>query len=106
MTASRGDRQTPPDGRRLECYRGRGRRRSFGHHDEDVPAELAGAQGVGVAVVDLDRQHLGERGVELARLILDRGLLVVLAGCDLGDVEVVAHTGLVQMRRRMPRVLL
>jgi hypothetical protein len=58
-----------------------------------------------VAVVDLEREHSGERRIELAGLIVDRGLLVVLARRDLGKIEVVGHDGLVQTRRRMPRVL-
>jgi hypothetical protein len=58
-----------------------------------VPAELVGRQDVGVAVIDLDRQHLGERGIELARLVVDRGLLVVLARRDLGEIEVGEQEG-------------
>ena len=50
--------QAPPDRRHLQGDRCRGRRRSFGEDDEEVPAELVVRQDIGVAVIDLDRQHL------------------------------------------------
>jgi hypothetical protein len=37
--------QAPPDRRHLDHDRCRGRRRTFGHHDKEVPVELVGGQG-------------------------------------------------------------
>jgi hypothetical protein len=52
-----------PDCRHLDRDHGRGRGRSFGDHDEDVPAELARRQVAGIAVIEFDRQPFGERSI-------------------------------------------
>jgi hypothetical protein len=64
-----------------------------------VPAGQVGRQHVGVAVVDLDRQDLGERGIELAVLVLIVVSLLFWAGATWARSRV-------QTSRRMPRVLL
>jgi hypothetical protein len=40
---------------------------------------------------DIGDELLGERGIELARLVVDRHLLLVLRGGDLYQVQVFAH---------------
>jgi hypothetical protein len=70
-----------------------------------VPAKLAVGQDVSVAVIDLDGQHLGQGGIELTGLVVDRHLFLVLGGVDLREREIIAH-GLVQTFIFSPRVLL
>jgi hypothetical protein len=49
---------------------------------------------------------VGQPGIELTGLVVDRHLLLVLGGGDLRELEIVAHVGLVQTSIFMPRVLL
>jgi hypothetical protein len=65
-------------------------------------AQHQGRGGAGERDLDL----VGQPGIELAGLIVDRHLLLVLSGGDLGEREIVAHVGLVQTSIFMPRVLL
>ncbi len=64
-------------------------------------AQHQGRDGAGERDVDL----VGQPGIELAGLVVDRHLLVVLGSSDLGEIEVVAH-GFVQTFILSPRVLL
>jgi hypothetical protein len=52
-----------------------------------------------------DRELGGERGVQLARLVVDRDLFLILTRSNLREGQVVAH-GLTSILYRMPRVLL
>ena len=54
-------------------------------------AQHQGRRGAGERDVDL----VGQPGIELAGLVVDRHLLVVLGGGDLRELEIVAHTSTV-----------
>jgi hypothetical protein len=41
--------------------------------------------------VNRERELGGQTGIELAGLVIDRHLLLVLGGGDLGELEIVAH---------------
>ena len=60
---------------------------------EDHAAERLGiAQGQGRGGAgERDVDLVGQPGIELAGLVVDRDLLLVLGGGDLGELEVVAH---------------
>jgi hypothetical protein len=61
-----------------------------GRLDPDCPAVLLRGQS-GVAGRDICLERFGERGVELADLVIDRDLFLVLRRGDLGEIEVVAY---------------
>ena len=50
-------------------------------------AQGQGRRGAGERDVDL----VGQPGIELTGLVVDRHLLLVLGGGDLGELEIVAH---------------
>jgi hypothetical protein len=54
-------------------------------------AQHQGRRGAGERDVDL----VGQPGIELAGLVVDRDLFLVLGGGDLGELEIVAHTSTV-----------
>jgi hypothetical protein len=64
-------------------------------------AQDQGRRAAGERNIDL----VGQSGIELAGLVVDGDLLVVLGGSDLREREIVAH-GLVQTRIFRPRLLL
>jgi hypothetical protein len=98
--------QAPPD--RRNGHRDGAIRRRAGGLDrvELVAPEPLACERDRVGVVDRDLEQLGQGGIELPGLVVDRDLLVVLGGGDLREREIVAHVGLVQTSIFMPRVLL
>jgi hypothetical protein len=79
------------------------RRRVVGDDEEERPAELRRGHGDRVGVVDQDLQVIGQRGVELARLVVDGDLFLILGRGDLRQVEMVAHATSTVRRPRKPR---
>ena len=59
--------------------------------EQEVAPELLGGERDGVGVVDRHRHGLGDRGIELADLVVGGDVLVELVRGDLGQIEVVAH---------------
>jgi hypothetical protein len=59
--------------------------------EQEVAPERRGGERDRVRLVDQYRQGLGDRGIELADLVVGGDVLVELVRGDLGQCEVVAH---------------